>query len=55
MTEDKASGVVAIGTETYWGRVAAVGWITGERYYWMVDDGGGVAMIDAITVEASHD
>lgn len=37
---------------TQWGMIVAIGWI-GERYYWMEDEYGSIAMIDAFTVEQS--
>ena len=41
-----------LGTMTRWGRVVMVGWV-GERYYWMVDKHGSVAMMPADIVEAA--
>jgi hypothetical protein len=35
-----------------WGKVAAVGILNGERYYWFTDEGGNVSMIDADTAES---
>ena len=40
-----------LGTETQWGLVSAVGWTAGERYYWMIDEHGSVAMLPADVVE----
>lgn len=40
-----------IGRRTPWGRVRAVGLTGGERYYWMVDERGVVAMMPASVVE----
>lgn len=47
------SAPLAIGTKTPWGRIAAVGFLSGpppERYYWTVKRGE-VAMMPASTVE----
>jgi len=43
-----------LGTKTRWGKIAAVGTVEGERYYWMIRPGKplSVAMIPAIDVEA---
>lgn len=43
-----------LGTDTRWGKVEMVGWTGGERYYWMLDAGGGVAMIPGFVVHAAH-
>lgn len=40
-----------LGTKTRWGKIAAVGFIGGERYYWMIDRYGTVAMMPADAVE----
>ena len=40
-----------LGTETRWGKIAAVGIIGGERYYWMVVDQYLVTMFPADVVE----
>jgi hypothetical protein len=42
---------LAIGIETQWGQVVAVGWTGNERYYWCVDRHGCTAMTPAIMVE----
>jgi len=34
-----------------YGKVSAVGFISGERYYWFVDKYGSVAMMPASAVE----
>ena len=34
-----------------YGKIAAVGNIGGERYYWMVSYGGAVSMMPAVVVE----
>ena len=34
-----------------YGKIAAVGSIGGERYYWMVSSGGAVSMMPAVVVE----
>lgn len=41
-----------LGTETEWGTIEMIGLTGGERYYWMVDKDGCVAMIPAFMVEA---
>ena len=41
----------SLGTKTRWGKIAAVGTTSGERYYWVVDKHGDVAMMPAIMVE----
>ena len=49
-----AGAALALGTRTRWGRVAAVGMINGERYYWFASRQGRtetVAMLPAATVE----
>ena len=40
-----------IGTKTQWGIIVAVAFISGERYYFMLDKYGGVAMMPASVVE----
>jgi len=42
---------ISIGSQTLWGRVAAIGLIGGERYYWMVDKNS-VSTMPACVVEA---
>ena len=49
-----AGSELEIGTETQWGRVTASGWTGGERYYWLVDKHGCVAMMPAVIVEAQN-
>lgn len=44
---------LSLGTQTQWGNVAMIGVLSGERYYWMVDKHGSVAMMPASTVEPS--
>ena len=43
--------IIPIGTKTKWGKIAAIRTIEGERYYFMVDKDGGVAMMPANVVE----
>lgn len=47
--------MIALGTRTRWGIVAAIGLLSGERYYWMVSEKKGtapsVAMMPACVVE----
>jgi hypothetical protein len=40
-----------LGTQTQWGKIGAVGYIQGERYYWMIDEDGSVSMMPAFVVE----
>lgn len=52
MTPNRDSEVpLRLGTETQWGAIGAVGLTGGERYYWMVDKHGSVAMMPACVVE----
>lgn len=44
-----------LGTKTEWGEIEAIGSLSGERYYWMAHEDGGVAMIPAFIVEAQHE
>lgn len=48
-----ARPTLLIGSQTQWGRISAVGLVGSERYYWMTDEDGGVAMMPADTVERS--
>lgn len=43
--------MLKLGTMTKWGKIAAIGMVEGERYYWMVGKGG-ISMIPAATAEA---
>ena len=43
-----------IGRKTKWGKISAIGIVSGERYYWTVDKYGGVAMMPADAVEGAH-
>ena len=45
--------MIMLGTKTIYGEVVAIGWV-GERYYWLVDRHGSVAMIPAIVLEAGE-
>ncbi len=40
-----------IGSKTKFGKVAMMGFISGERYYWMIDKHGTVSMMPAIIIE----
>lgn len=42
---------IPLGTETKWGTIGAIGTTGGERYYWILDKDGGVAMLPASVVE----
>lgn len=57
MINRKANGtdlpLIPLGTEIrIYGRVAAVGVIEGERYYWIVDGSQCVSMMPATTMNA---
>ena len=43
--------MLKIGTKTKWGKVAMIRTIEKERYYFMIDKYGGVAMMPADVVE----
>lgn len=43
-----------LGTKTAWGIVEAVGCISGERYYWLIDQHGSISMMPAFVVEAGR-
>ena len=43
--------MLGIGEETKWGKVIMIGRTLGERYYWMEDKDGGIAMMPADVVE----
>lgn len=34
-----------------YGKIAAIGWLQGERYYWLIDKYGTVSMMPAFVVE----
>jgi len=51
MNPTERNPIIPLGTKTKWGTIEAVGLTGGERYYWMVDKFGGVAMIPAFMVE----
>ena len=42
---------LALGTQTQWGKVEAIGILCGERYYWMIDKHKCVSMIPASMVD----
>lgn len=42
--------MIAIGTKTMYGKVAAIGSMSGERYYWLIK-AGAVSMMPAVAVE----
>lgn len=44
-----------LGTPTVWGQIVMVGILAGERYYWMRDKSGGIAMMPADVVERRDD
>jgi hypothetical protein len=49
--ERREKMLIALGTiVTPHGRVAAVGVLRGERYYWMIDHAGTVSMMPAIVI-----
>lgn len=41
----------SLGDTTYWGEIVAIGFMNGERYYWMIDKRGVVSMIPARVME----
>jgi len=43
--------MLLLGTKTPWGKIVAVGTVQGERYYWIEDGLGGIAMMPADVVE----
>ena len=45
--------MVPIDTPTQWGKVAAIRFADGERYYFLVDKHGMVSMMPACVVEPS--
>ena len=45
--------MIAIGAQTVYGEVVAVGWV-GERYYWLLDGHGVVSTIPASVVEPAE-
>lgn len=45
-----ASHLIALGTKTRWGKVAAIGWI-GERYYWLISKDGVVSLMPATVID----
>lgn len=53
LLERYQDGLLPINTETKFGRVKAIGFISGERYYWMLDEDGSVSMIDDETAKIS--
>jgi hypothetical protein len=42
---------IPLEAKTRWGRVVAIGFIGGERYYWMISRWGTVSMMPAFVVE----
>ena len=45
--------MLALGTKTKWGKVAAILWI-GERYYMMLDADGTVSLMPAVGIELDN-
>lgn len=43
-----------IGTATEWGSIEGIAFTGGERYYFMRDEDGGVAMVPAFMVERAN-
>ncbi len=44
--------IVPLGTVVKpWGKVSAVGFTGGERYYWLIDEHGTVSMMPASLIE----
>lgn len=53
---EAAQRLVIIGTVVKpCGQVSMIGWISGERYYWLRDSSGSVSMMPADVVEAQHE
>ena len=48
------SDPLALGTQTRWGKIAAIKWDGVERFYMMVDERGDVSLMPADVVEADH-
>lgn len=44
--------IAALDSMTPWGRIAAVAYISGERYYFLINKHGTVSMLPADIVEA---
>ena len=51
--ENDRPPIIPLGTKTKWGKIAAVGFRDGERYYMMIDKHGSVALMPAEAVEES--
>jgi hypothetical protein len=52
MRNETEKPIIPIGYEVKpWGKVIAVGWLQGERYYWLLDIRG-ISMMTAARVEA---
>lgn len=45
--------LLKINSKTKWGKIKAIGFISGERYYWMIDKYGCISMMPACVVEKS--
>lgn len=45
--------ILPLGAMTPWGKIAAVGVLSGERYYWMLDKHGTISMMPATVVGVS--
>ena len=43
--------LLPLGTKTEYGKIEMIGFVGGERYYWMVDRFGCVSMIPAFMLE----
>lgn len=43
---------INMGSDTKWGKIIGIGFIGGERYYWMQDKHGAIAMMPWSVVEA---
>ena len=43
--------IIPLGTKTKWGIVEAIGILSGERYYWMLDEHKTVSMMPDFMVE----
>ena len=47
--------ILDIGTDTPFGKLFAIGWTGGERYYWLIDGEGTVSMMPSYVVHDAID
>jgi hypothetical protein len=48
---DKKTKMISLGTRTKFGKVSAIGFISGERYYFLINKFGVVSMMPAAVIE----